>query len=781
MIANLRCWLALLLFVTAHAAFASQPSTVPPFSVERLPLLPNEPSYQQRLRIKRLPAHHGYERGARMLLHDAQRLKAIGWAVVVVSQERELLAVVESLPPEAKDVPLRAGPMPERVRVGKTLGVVLQQKEPKAENVQLNLGEGDGVLVGDYYTVLGTPISDADASGKSLGRRPVGLVKVQSLEALTAVASIEQGTANEGAFVKYLGRNPPGREGSGARKDVTLLVMRFQGSDGALFSDRLIDTLQTKVIKGYKQIRIKHETTTIDDLDGTQSQIKALGRKHGADIVVWGSVLCTNKNACIRPRVTVVAEDAKGPAGLMMEEPDKEIARDELGKSALEMDKRVLGLASRIAGLALYEKDNYADAAWHFERAKEGSPEDAEEVRQPLIRCHEWLGSWKEAEEIASELIAVGKQKQSEAMEALGHYWLGRMQSQRGDLDGALRELREAEKKYRAQGVKCEGAVAKTMGLIADTLAVRGQLDDSQRIRREEELPIYQRLGDIVSLGITMAKLATNKQHPRQSKTVLRNPGMSTWSRFGAQTVGSVVFAQSLSARVLCSDRQGLVGQGNAALGVCHLPVILHRQLKASEIQPDGRLRTYHPEILTELRVDSHWEPMLDYCGSTLDRSPTMHGTMPSLHRVARLIPECLAARGHLDEALRILREEELPVYQKLGAIREVAVTMGKIADILADRGQLDEALRIRREEQLPVYQKLGARREVLVCEANMAITLLRRKGAGDREQAVMLLKKAQAEAAQMGLPEAQQIEQVLNRLNQQPSTPSTKPPIPAP
>jgi hypothetical protein len=62
-----------------------------------------------------------------------------------------------------------------------------------------------------------------------------------------------------------------------------------------------------------------------------------------------------------------------------------------------------------------------------------------------------------------------------------------------------------------------------------------------------------------------------------------------------------------------------------------------------------------------------------------------------------------------------------------------------------------------------------------------MAITLLRRKGAGDREQAVMLLKKAQAEAAQMGLPEAQQIEQVLNRLNQQPSAPSARPPSPAP
>ena len=71
-------------------------------------------------------------------------------------------------------------------------------------------------------------------------------------------------------------------------------------------------------------------------------------------------------------------------------------------------------------------------------------------------------------------------------------------------------------------------------------------------------------------------------------------------------------------------------------------------------------------------------------------------------------IADVLAARGDLDEALRIRREEELPVYEKLGDVRSRAVTMGKIADVLAARGDLDEALRIRREEELPVYEKLG-------------------------------------------------------------------------
>ena len=71
-------------------------------------------------------------------------------------------------------------------------------------------------------------------------------------------------------------------------------------------------------------------------------------------------------------------------------------------------------------------------------------------------------------------------------------------------------------------------------------------------------------------------------------------------------------------------------------------------------------------------------------------------------------IADILQQQGQTDEALRIRREEELPVFEQLGDVRERAVTMGKIADILQQRGQTDEALRIRREEQLPVFEQLG-------------------------------------------------------------------------
>ena len=47
--------------------------------------------------------------------------------------------------------------------------------------------------------------------------------------------------------------------------------------------------------------------------------------------------------------------------------------------------------------------------------------------------------------------------------------------------------------------------------------------------------------------------------------------------------------------------------------------------------------------------------------------------------------------RGQLDEALRSRKDDQLPVFEKLGDIRERAVTLGKIADILRARGQLDD------------------------------------------------------------------------------------------
>ncbi|MEZ6061276.1 MAG: tetratricopeptide repeat protein [Planctomycetaceae bacterium] len=105
------------------------------------------------------------------------------------------------------------------------------------------------------------------------------------------------------------------------------------------------------------------------------------------------------------------------------------------------------------------------------------------------------------------------------------------------------------------------------------------------------------------------------------------------------------------------------------------------------------------------------------------------------------LIADVLQARGELDEALRIRREEQLPVYERLGDVRAKAVTQGKIADVLQARGELDEALRIRREEELPVYERLGDVRSKAVTQGQIADVLQAR---GELDEALRIRREEQ-------------------------------------
>jgi predicted phosphodiesterase len=128
-------------------------------------------------------------------------------------------------------------------------------------------------------------------------------------------------------------------------------------------------------------------------------------------------------------------------------------------------------------------------------------------------------------------------------------------------------------------------------------------------------------------------------------------------------------------------------------------------------------------------------------------------------------IADILTARGELDEALRIRREEEMPVYEKLKDVRSRAITQGKIAYILTVRGELGEALRIYREEEMPVYEKLKDVRSLLVARNNLAAALIRRAKAGDFEESRQLLLLALAEAQRLRLPEVATIEYWLKKL----------------
>ncbi len=120
---------------------------------------------------------------------------------------------------------------------------------------------------------------------------------------------------------------------------------------------------------------------------------------------------------------------------------------------------------------------------------------------------------------------------------------------------------------------------------------------------------------------------------------------------------------------------------------------------------------------------------------------------------------------GEFERTLDAARRKT-EVDRERGDDRGIALAQGLVADVLAARGQLDEALRIRQEEELPVYERLGARREILVARANIALTLIDRNAPGDRDEAIRLLYLALEDARDMRLPEAGQIEGILEQLH---------------
>ena len=92
---------------------------------------------------------------------------------------------------------------------------------------------------------------------------------------------------------------------------------------------------------------------------------------------------------------------------------------------------------------------------------------------------------------------------------------------------------------------------------------------------------------------------------------------------------------------------------------------------------------------------------------------------------------------------------------------------MGQIADILSQRGELEEALRIRREEVIPVLEKLGDVRQLMVAHWWMASYLQQRAQAGDFRQARQALEVALRLAEQLGVPDAEDIKRWLANLPQ--------------
>jgi tetratricopeptide (TPR) repeat protein len=300
-----------------------------------------------------------------------------------------------------------------------------------------------------------------------------------------------------------------------------------------------------------------------------------------------------------------------------------------------------------------------------------------------------------------------------EAADRSNFLWtLGSVAFRAGALEQALAAAVDKEKLDRARGEESEAALAA--GLRADVLEARGELEEALRIRREEQLPVYERLGDVRERALTLGRIADVLQARGELEEALRIRREEELPVF---------------------ERLGDVRARAVTLG------------KIADVLQD------RGELEEALRIRREEQlPVYERRGDVRARAVTLGK-----------IADVLQDRGELEEALRIRREEELPVYERLGDVRERAVTLGKIADVLQARGELDEALRICQEDVLPTFERLAGKRDVLVFQLNIALLLLRRAAPGDREEAARLLGLALAAAEAMRIPEAEQIRQIFH------------------
>ncbi len=237
-------------------------------------------------------------------------------------------------------------------------------------------------------------------------------------------------------------------------------------------------------------------------------------------------------------------------------------------------------------------------------------------------------------------------------------------------------------------------------GEFADILFRRGELDEALRIRTEEELPVYERLGDVRSRTVTLGQIADIHFQRRDLDEALRirtKEQLPVFEQLGDVRARAITLGQIADIQFRRGDLDEALRTWTEEL----LPVFEQLgdvRLRAVTLGKIADIHFQRRDLDEALRIRTEEQlPVFEQLGDVHSRAITLGA-----------IADIRFQRGDLDEALRIRTEEELPIYERLGDVRARAVTLAKIADIHFQQKNLDEALRIRTEEELPVFEQLG-------------------------------------------------------------------------
>ena len=344
--------------------------------------------------------------------------------------------------------------------------------------------------------------------------------------------------------------------------------------------------------------------------------------------------------------------------------------------SLLERVPRQLGSAFRLHPLLAELVRNRADkdaaffriTEWFLARLPEGGEDQGlrwREVSEEIAALIEWLARVSPADRArvgrTSMRYAVingpfhawvrfcdeGLNSELAAADRSIMLWILTQAALRGGIaDRALVAARERRELDLKRGADRDAAMSA--GFIADILQARGQLDEALKIRNQEELPAYDRLGDASLRAGAMGKIADILQARGQLDEALKirnEEQLPVYDRLG-------------------DVRERAVTTGKIA------------DILQARGQLDEALKIRNEEEL----------PVYERLGDVRSRAVTMGQ-----------IADILQARGQLDEAVRIRREEVLPVYERLGDVHSLLRGRANLARILLGRGQTADRAEARR------------------------------------------------------------------------------------
>lgn len=290
-----------------------------------------------------------------------------------------------------------------------------------------------------------------------------------------------------------------------------------------------------------------------------------------------------------------------------------------------------------------------------------------------------------------------------------------------GELDDAQEHAERARELARRAGNELDAALAD--GIIAEIVGRRGDVEAAIATLEDEVLPILVRLEDAAAQAEVLSKIANFREvrgeldealelrkeqiAPLQQQVASRDAG--GWGRAGGQPwrrdAGPAAQQANVARMVDLHVRKGELDE--AARLTLSAPSSSAERHFAAIAEAQGNV-----EAASEIREREQGpaEP-----SDPVSQARALDG------RAARLRSD-----GELEAALKVRREQELPIYEQLGDTRAQTVVLGEIADLLTALGRTDEASRVLEEQMLPRADRLGDAR--LQARASSKALQLRRR-----------------------------------------------------